>query len=64
MSNEIDENDFDLRFHNTKSISLWLFGPYTQWWVWGWGARGKTKKGAPLMTPSFSANRDKHFDQA
>ena len=28
------------------------------------GARGKTKKGAPLMTSSNSANRDKHFDQA
>jgi len=28
------------------------------------GARGKTKKGAPLMTSSYSANRDKHFDQA
>jgi len=28
------------------------------------GGRGKTKKGAPLMTSSFSANRDKHFDQA
>ena len=27
------------------------------------GARGKTKKGAPLMTSSFSANRDKNFDQ-
>jgi len=28
------------------------------------GARGKTKKGAPLMTSSYSAYRDKHFDQA
>ena len=28
------------------------------------GARGKAKKGAPLMTSSYSANRDKHFDQA
>jgi len=28
------------------------------------GDRGKTKKGAPLMTSSYSANRDKHFDQA
>jgi len=28
------------------------------------GARGKTKKGAPLMTSSYSANRDKHFDPA
>jgi len=28
------------------------------------GARGKTKKGALLMTSSYSANRDKHFDQA
>jgi len=28
------------------------------------GARGKTEKGAPLMTSSYSANRDKHFDQA
>ena len=28
------------------------------------GARGKTKKGGPLMTSSCSANRDKHFDQA
>jgi len=24
-------------------------------------ARDKTKKGAPLMTSSYSANRDKHF---
>jgi len=24
-------------------------------------ARGKTKKGAPLITSSYSANRDKHF---
>jgi len=24
-------------------------------------ARGKTKKGTPLMTSSYSANRDKHF---
>ena len=28
------------------------------------GARRKTKKGGPLMTSSYSANRDKHFDQA
>jgi len=27
-------------------------------------ARGKTKKGGPLMTSSYSANRVKHFDQA
>ena len=25
------------------------------------GARGKTKKGAPLMSSSYSANRDWHF---
>jgi len=25
------------------------------------GARGKTKKGAPLMTSSYSANHDKHI---
>jgi len=25
------------------------------------GARGKTKKGAPLSTSSYSANRDKHI---
>jgi len=25
------------------------------------GARGKTKKGAPLMTSSYSVTRDKHF---
>jgi len=25
------------------------------------GARGKTTKGGPLMTSSYSANRDKHF---
>jgi len=27
-------------------------------------ARGKTKEGGPLMTLSYSANRDMHFDQA
>jgi len=26
----------------------------------GW-SRGKTKKGGPLMTSSYPANRDKHF---
>jgi len=25
------------------------------------GARGKTKKGGPLMTSSYSANRDNNF---
>jgi len=25
------------------------------------GARGKTKKGGPLMMLSYSANRDNHF---
>jgi len=25
------------------------------------GARGKTTKGGPLMTSSYSPNRDKHF---
>jgi len=25
------------------------------------GGRGKTKKGGPLMTSSYSANRDNHF---
>ena len=28
------------------------------------GAQGKIKKGGPLMTLSYSGNRDKHFDQA
>jgi len=25
------------------------------------GVRGKTKKGGPLMSSSYSSNRDKHF---
>jgi len=28
------------------------------------GPEARLKRGAPLMTPSYSANRDKHFDQA
>jgi len=28
------------------------------------GPEARLKRGAPLMTSSFSANRDKHFDQA
>jgi len=27
----------------------------------GLGAPGKNKKGGPLMTSSYSANRDNHF---
>ena len=28
------------------------------------GPEARLKRGAPLMTSSYSANRDKHFDQA
>jgi len=40
--------------------TIWQFCAETQqqWWTWGWGLEARLKKG-PLMTSSYSANRDK-----